>query len=296
MVGGSPSSIRQRVAAEDAKVELSAKVSELRRLQKEFHETAEMLRRTQMELGEKEQHIAILKERIQERDANAYRDQARIEALQRQVGSDSTSPSQEARPTKDFTASTAEGRHRRLDSSGYRSSTDGTQQSAASPLAGGLAAEDDIEKKYNAKEQHVVNGLVAWAATLLDSAYYRTSEELSAVERSMSGTGARGRHKHSGLPLPDARKVSAQVDTVARLLCRNQFLDANLTDARRKEYVAVWEELSSLAIDPNVPAEESLYNIEVSVGTEHKRLSMRLKALLRAARPELLQQRQRQER
>ena len=138
----------------------------------------------------------------------------------------------------------------------------------------------------------MVNGLVAWAATLLDSAYYRTSEELAAVEP--SATGARGRQrgssKHGGLTLLDARKVSAQVEEVARLLCRYYFLDANLTDTRRREYVAVWEELQSLAIDPDVPAEDSRDNIEISMSTEHKRLRKRLKALLRTGRPELEQQ------
>jgi hypothetical protein len=133
----------------------------------------------------------------------------------------------------------------------------------------------------------MVNGLVAWAATLWDTAYYRTNEELAAVERAADQGQQRQKRMSGGGGadhLPNARKVAAQVEEVARLLCRYQYLDANLSDPQCKtEAVAVYEQLSSLAIDPEQRAEESVERLEMRIKQEHTRLSKRLKRMQREA-------------
>jgi hypothetical protein len=132
----------------------------------------------------------------------------------------------------------------------------------------------------------MVNGLVAWAATLWDTAYYRTNEELAAVERAADQGQQRQKRMSGGGGadhLPNARKVAAQVEEVARLLCRYQYLDANLSDPQCKtEAVAVYEQLSSLAIDPEQRAEESVERLEMRIKQEHTRLSKRLKRIVTA--------------
>jgi hypothetical protein len=259
------------VAAEDAKVELSEKSSQLRKLRREFDDTVDELQRTREDLNQADGQIIILKERVQERDSNAHRDQQEMQTLKRELAATAKGGSMPAPPAASGKLPALPPPRRRGAKPEEVKPT--PPRPAATKDGGGSSTdEDDIDHTGRSSTspqseevlEHMVNGLVSWAATLWESAYFRVSQELHSVERAAADRSGRRGGGSALSELPDAHAAAAQVEKVARLLCRYQFLERDsgsfgVEDARRTEHAEVYIELSGLAIDPEgIDVEESV--------------------------------------